>query len=62
MYETKEMKDKLHYIRSRGINKKKAQKMASSSVKGAVIFRPQEIILQTFCREYEIFKCEGIKI
>lgn len=54
-FDIKTMRDKLFYIRSRGINKSKAQKMLSSEAKDSVIFRPQPAILEMFCREHEIY-------
>lgn len=56
VFKIKEIRDKIHYIQSRGISKNMATKMVSENVKDAVIFRPGEAILEMFCRENEIYK------
>jgi hypothetical protein len=50
-----EIKLKLFYIMSRGINKPMAQRMASAGMKDSVIFRPGLGVLNAFCRSWEIF-------
>lgn len=54
-FNIKSIKDRIFYIRSRGINKSMAQKMSTAEAKDSVIFRPQECILEMFCREHEIY-------
>lgn len=54
-FDLKSIKERLFYIQSRGINKDLAKKMSSKEAKDAVIFRPQEAILEMFCREHEIY-------
>lgn len=54
-FDLKSIKDRLFYIQSRGIGKNIAMKMSSKEAKDAVIFRPQEAILEMFCREHEIY-------
>jgi hypothetical protein len=55
IFTTQDMKNKVFYTRSRGIPKTKALKMNSREAKDCVIFRPQQAILDMFCRENEIF-------
>ena len=55
IFTTQDMKNKIFYIRSRGIPKLKALKMNSKEAKDCVIFRPQQAILEMFCRENEIY-------
>lgn len=54
-FDLKSIKEKIFYIQSRGIPKDIATKMNSVEAKDAVIFRPQEAILEMFCREHEIY-------
>lgn len=54
-FATSTIKDRLHYIMSRGIDRDKAMKMASGEAMDNVIFRPQEAVLEMFCREHEIY-------
>lgn len=56
IFELPEIKEKLLYIRSRGIGKDIAERMASANAKENVIFRPGPGILQMFCRDWEIYK------
>lgn len=56
LFESKDMKQRLFYIRNRGINKQMATKMCSATVKDSVIFRPGDAMLEMFCREHEILK------
>ena len=55
IFETKALKERLFYIRSRGIPKGKAMKMNCGEARDAVIFRPGQAILEMFCREHEIY-------
>lgn len=55
IFETKALKERLFYIRSRGIPKGKAMKMNCGEARDAVIFRPGQAILNMFCREHEIY-------
>lgn len=55
IFETKALKERLFYIRSRGISKGKAMKMNCGEARDAVIFRPGQAILEMFCREHEIY-------
>lgn len=52
----KEFKDRTHYLKSRGINVKIAEKWASLSYKDLVIYKPYYELLDMFCRPYEIYK------
>lgn len=54
-FEIGPIKDRLFYIQSRGIDKELALKMASGEAKDAVIFRPQQAVLEAFCRPHEIY-------
>lgn len=54
-FDTKNIKDKLFYIQSRGINSSMSMKMNAKEAKDAVIFRPQPAILEMFCKEHEIY-------
>ena len=54
-FEIGPIKDRLHYIQSRGIDREMAFKMISSEAKDAVIFRPQQAVLEAFCRPHEIY-------
>lgn len=54
-FDIKEIKNRLFYIRSRGIPKNLAMKMNSGEAKDSVIFRPGDAILEMFCREHEIY-------
>jgi hypothetical protein len=49
------IKDKIFYIRSRGIPKSRALKMIAEQLKDSIIFRPQPALLEMFCRENEIY-------
>lgn len=51
-------KDQSHYLRSRGIKQSIADKWASLSFKGLVIYKPYFQLLTMFCRDYEIYKDE----
>jgi hypothetical protein len=55
MFEREEVTKRIHYIRSRGINKSLAERMSSADAKDAVIFRPKIELLEYFCRENEIY-------
>lgn len=55
IFNTKALKDRLFYIRSRGIPKNKAMKMNCGEARDAVIFRPGKAVLEMFCREHEIY-------
>lgn len=55
IFETKALKERLFYIRSRGISKNRAMKMNCGEARDAVIFRPGQAILEMFCREHEIY-------
>ena len=55
IFETKALKERLFYIRSRGIPKGKAMKMNCGEARDAVIFRPGQAILEMFCRKHEIY-------
>lgn len=55
IFDLPEMKTKLHYLMSRGISRESAMKMNSNDVKDSVIFRPQQAILEIFCRDHEIY-------
>ena len=52
----KDVAETLHYVRSRGIDKTLAERMASAGAKDAVIFRPWQELLEYFCRKNEIYK------
>ena len=54
-FDIKGIKERLFYIRSRGISKNIAMKMNSGEAKDSVIFRPQPAVLEMFCRDYEIY-------
>lgn len=54
-FEMGAIKDRLHYIRSRGIDKEMSLKMTSAEARDAVIFRPQPALLELFCRPEEIY-------
>ena len=54
-FDIKGIKERLFYIRSRGISKNLAMKMNSGEAKDSVIFRPQPAVLEMFCRDYEIY-------
>lgn len=55
MFDTKEIKQKIFYLRNRGIGKEMAIKMNCAEMKDSVIFRPQQAVLDMFCREHEIY-------
>lgn len=54
-FDMESVKNKLFYIMQRGIGKETARKMVCAEAKDHVIFRPQEAILDMFCREHEIY-------
>ena len=54
-FKEKNIADKLHYIRSRGIDKTLAERMSAIEARDSVIFRPRIELLQLFCRENEIY-------
>lgn len=54
-YNLTDIRNKLFYIRNRGIGEIKAKKMLAHEAKDAVIFRPQQALLEMFCREKEIY-------
>lgn len=54
-FDIKTVKERIFYIQSRGVSKEKAMKMSSKEAKDSVIFRPQQAILEMFCREHEIY-------
>ena len=53
-----DVKTKIFYVQSRGINKTMAERMMSKEMKDAVLFRPGLGVLQMFCRPHEIFDKE----
>ena len=55
IFTTQDMRNKIFYIRSRGIPNQKAVKMVSKEAKDCVIFRPQPALLEMFCRPNEIY-------
>jgi hypothetical protein len=54
-YDIENIQDKVHYVRSRGIDDTLAKRMCSSEAKDSVIFRPKRELLEIFCREHEIY-------
>ncbi len=54
--QVKEFKDKVHYLKSRGIGEKDATKWSSLSYGPMVMYKPYYQLLDAFCREHEIFK------
>jgi hypothetical protein len=54
-FEMGPIKDRLFYLRSRGIDRQMAVKMSSGEARDAVIFRPQPALLELFCRPDEIY-------
>jgi len=54
-YQMKDIKSKIFYIRNRGISETKAMKMSSNEAKDNAIFRPQQALLEYFCRPQEIY-------
>lgn len=54
-FEIQAIKDKVHYIRQRGIPEELAKKWSSHSLKDAVYFKPRYELLEIFCRDHEIF-------
>jgi hypothetical protein len=53
-FQLAEIKLKLFYIMSRGIDESMAKRMASAGMKDSVIFRPGPGVLQMFCRQWDI--------
>jgi len=54
-YNQDNVKDRIYYLRSRGINKDLATRMSSKEANDAVIFRPRPELLAIFCRPHEIY-------
>ncbi len=54
----KEFKDKSHYLKSRGISQKIADKWSSLSFGSMVIYKPYFELLNMFCRDHEIYEDE----
>ena len=55
LFELPEIKEKIFYIRSRGVGESMATRMSSHNAKDSVIFRPGQGVLDMFCREHEIY-------
>jgi hypothetical protein len=54
-YDIKSVQDKVHYVKSRGIDDTLAKRMCSAEANDSVIFRPKRELLEIFCRENEIY-------
>lgn len=49
-----EMQNKIFYLQSRGISKKKAQKLSSFGLKDLVMYFPHPELQKMFCRSHEV--------
>ncbi len=54
----KDFRDKLHYLKSRGVDSHTASKWAALSFKSLVYFKPYYELLTLFCRDHEIYADE----
>lgn len=55
VFKIQQIKDKIFYMKNRGIPEQIAKKWASFSLKDAVYFKPRIEVLEHFCREPEIY-------
>lgn len=55
VFKIQQIKDKIFYMKNRGIPEQIAKKWASFSLKDAVYFKPRIEVLKYFCRDNEIY-------